>query len=270
MDVLVNASIQELNYEAYQQRQVQETEKKRWAERAKDLKVANHFRYENRQWKGLSYEGFAVVSMLDANPGNTGVSQRLREIQSLLSTCFNKPSTCYMLPTESFHQTIANTLSNSRFRENVKSKGLTDTYPALVGKALENIPASVHSQPIAMRLAGLSLFSNAIGLLGIFDNENDFKRILNFREHLYTDPTLNQLTITRTRPFIGHITLAYLEKELSRQEKALLINTGMAINNDLGKEALHFSISQTELRSYQDLSHFHHQPGYPNYSFVCS
>ncbi|MBC7921477.1 MAG: hypothetical protein H7Z75_10380 [Ferruginibacter sp.] len=268
MDVLENALVREFDYPAYQQRQHLETTKKQLVERARKLRKADHFALEGGQWKSLPYVGYAVVSMVDNNPGNESVGNRLREMQSRLAKGFRRPSAFFPLPPDSFHQTVANTLSNERFRQHIADKGLAADYPALLGKAFGEFPAAIHSGPIRLRLGGLSLFSSAVGVLGTFEEEGDFQRVLDFREHVYSNAGLNGLGIQRTRPFVGHVTLAYLEEELTRQEKAVLINTCVAINHELKNQALHFLLSRTELRRYQDLAGFHTEPGYPSYSFV--
>jgi 2'-5' RNA ligase len=272
----------ELDYATYQARQLRETTADQLAYRATQLRQSNKFVYEQIPpamerskvgvgfWRGLSYEGYAVVSMVDSNPQNNGLSDQLRAMQQQLLACFENPATCFLLPSASFHQTVANTLSDDRFREHIVANNLQDQYPAMVQDAFQHVSAATEPNPIQMRMVGLSLFSGAIGILGTFDDEADFDRVLAFREQFYADKNLMKLTVRRTRPFIGHITLAYLETELSATEKSQLVETCVAVNQALTERPLFFNISTTELRSYPHLADFQTKPGYPVYRFVCS
>jgi hypothetical protein len=261
-------AVPELEFTTYQTRQVREVTPERLIYRAGQLRASGKFVLENGAWRGLSYEGCAVVSMVSTNPANDGLSESLQAMQQQVMDCFADPATCFLLPPASFHQTVANTLSDDRYRENVVQPGLTDQYPALISRAFANVPPATDPTPIRMRLAGLSLFSSAVGILGVFDHPADYERILAFREAFYADPDLAALTVRRTRPFIGHITLAYLETELSKPEKTRLVETCAAINQRLTDEPLYFTISTTELRSYPHLADFQTKEGYPVYSFV--
>ena len=268
MASLTPAVAAELDYNTYQVRQLRETTAEQLAYRAAQLRKAGKFTYENGEWRGLSYEGYAVVSMVSTNPGNDDLSQRLQAMQTKIAACFQKPDTCFLLPPASFHQTVANTLSDNRFRENIVANGLQDRYPAMIQDAFEQVLPATTAEPIRMRMVGLSLFSGAIGILGTFDDDADFQRILHLREQFYADKNLMQLTIRRTRPFIGHITLAYLETDLSSDERDALVAACVTINRDLLEQPLFFMISTTELRSYPHLADFQTKTGYPVYSFV--
>ncbi len=258
----------ELDFTTYQTRQWHEVSEVQLAYRASQLRSSGKFVLENGAWRGLSYEGCAVVSMVSTNPGNDDLVPALVTMQQQIAACFYNPATCFLLPAASFHQTVANTLSDDRYRQHVVASGLTTVYPSMVERAFAGVPAASQTQPIRMRLAGLSLFSGAIGILGVFDNIADYERIVAFREAFYADADLAALTVRRTRPFIGHITLAYLETAVPEPEKERLIETCMAINQQLTDEPLYFTIATTELRSYPHLADFQTKPGYPVYEFV--
>ena len=264
------SAVAELTYHEYQQRQLLEVTEDQLRYRAGQLRKADHFAYAGGQWHHLPYEGYAVVSMVDTNPGNDDVSPRLRAMQERIAAGFDRPDAFFSLPADSFHQTVANTLSAERYHNHVVTAGLTNEYPALVSGAFSQLPQATETTPIRMRLVGLSLFSSAVGMLGTFDEERDFDRILRFREQFYADEPLRALTVRRTRPFIGHITLAYFGSLLSEAEKKRLVSTCATINDALNREPLFFTVSTTELRSYQHLAHFETRPGYPVYSFIKS
>jgi hypothetical protein len=257
------AGISDMSFQDYNKRQLYEISAERNGERALSAKPAGNFIYSGNSWEPQEYEGFAIVSMLSENQGNDDLAKRLIEIQKELHYNLSPNNGFYCLPVESFHQTVANTLSADRFKSHILNAGLEDEYPFMVARAFENIPASENAEPIKMKMAGLSIFGTAIGILGLFENEEDYDRIVNFRSGFYSDEQLVQLDIKMTRPFIGHITLAYIEQNLNKNQKDHLAKVIIELNEALAAEENYFSISLTGLRRYHHLAEFIKQDNYP-------
>lgn len=246
----------ELSYAAYQQRQHREISQDGLAFRAARLEPGGKFRFHAGTWMPEPYVGHAVVSMLDQDPANAPLAARLASIQNELSYNLADPSALYLLPTESFHQTIANTLSAEKHQRFVVERGLAGEYPAHVTSAFADLPPAPAQTPLSMRMIGLSLFSTAIGMLGVFDTEDDFQRVLHFREHFYGHERIGMLGIRRTRPFIGHITLAYIESLLDEAARSRLVEVAASINRLLADGDLRFHLPFAELRAYAHLAEF--------------
>jgi hypothetical protein len=123
------------------------------------------------------------------------------------------------------------------------------------------------ANPLAMKMIGLSIFGTALGVLGVFENEADYQRILHFRSGFYSDRGLAALDVRMTRPFIGHITLAYIETDLTGEQRQQLAAAVHALNGQLKEVEPIFSISSTGLRRYEDLSAFRRKDGFPRYHF---
>lgn len=255
---------EELSYQDYQMQQLYEVSYEGLHQRAKSVKKGNKFRLSDNGWEPIKYEGYALLSMVNDNPLNLILATRLEEIQTELAEEFNAKEDLYFLPSESFHQTIANLLSEERFRDNILDKGYESDFPGVITSAFESIGDKKFTQSIDMQIVGLGIFGSAVGVLGIFNNQVDYERILDFRQEVYANETLNQYGITRTRPFIGHITMAYIESNLSEEVKEHLIDICYRINQSLETENLHFYIDETSLRSYKDLSCFHSGRDYPS------
>jgi len=102
-------------------------------------------------------------------------------------------------------------------------------------------------------------------VLGVFDREADFHRVLHFRDHFYGDARLASLGVRRTRPFIGHITLAYVEQELDDATRTQLVDVVTSINRELSLHTLHFHLPAAELRAYRHLAEFTPLPGLPQF-----
>lgn len=255
----------DLSFEAYNNRQLYEISAERNHERAFHAKAAGKFFYHEGIWTPGEYEGFAVVSMLSENHGNEPLAARLTEVQKELQYHLLPRYAFYYLPSESFHQTVANTLSDDRFKRNILDHGLEDAYPGIVSRAFRKIPPPPSDEPIRMKMAGLSVFGTAIGILGIIDDENDYNRITGFRKAFYADKNLAKLDVRMTRPFIGHITLAYIEHSPNKNQKEYLSVVISELNEALEREENYFYISQTALRRYHHLAEFIKQDNYPSH-----
>lgn len=260
--------VRELAFHAYNQRQNIEISAERIIESVTKAKPAGNFSFDGRKWVPNEYMGYAVVSMLNANPGNEVLSRYLQEIQASLQENLQPVNGFYMLPPESFHQTVANTLSDVRFKANILNAGIEPVYPDMVKHAFDKISVNRLQNPIKMRAAGLSVFGTAIGMLFTFDNEADYNRILRFRAGLYDDDKLASLDVKMTRPFIGHITLVYIEQKLNKNQKDHLATIVKEINEDVRSKKLYFLISNTGLRRYDHLAEFCNADNYPVYQFT--
>jgi len=234
------------------------------------LRNSDQFIFDGEKWVRNSYNGFAIVSMLRNNPSNMELTEVLRKVSDILNQQLNQNETYYMLPEESYHQTIANTLSGQRYFENIVDKGRFFEFPILVRDAFRKIQLDERSVPMKMKMIGLNVFGTCIALLGEFKLEDDFNSVNNFREQFYNDTELSCLDVKWTRPFVGHITLAYLGREIKENERLLLANTIIDINATIDFSRAVFHIDKTELRSYSDLSCFNSRPGYPEYHFIKS
>jgi len=266
MTITEAVRISDLSFDEYNKRQLSEISAERNWERAHNTKPAGNFFYDGHNWLPQEYQGFAVVSMLNENEENESLVARLTEIQTELQYNLSPRFGFYQLPPESFHQTIANTLSTDRFKKNISDAGLEDEYPSMVANAFENIPGSDSVVPIRMRMAGLSIFGTAIGILGVFENKDDYNRIISFRSDFYNDEQLAQLDVKMTRPFIGHITLIYIEQNLTKNQKDHLADVVNELNETLAEEENYFYISVTGLRKYHHLAEFIKQDSYPVHS----
>lgn len=256
----------ELPFTTYQDRQYHEITREGLAARATKLAPGGKFSFQGGSWTPEPYVGHAVVSMVTATPANSPLMTQLQSIQNELSYEFADPSSLYLLPPASFHQTIANTLSAEKHERLVVARGLAKDYPKLVTDVFPDLPPSPGSKPLTMRMIGLSLFSTAIGLLGVFDSEQEFLRVTEFRDHFYGHERIGSLGIRRTRPFIGHITLGYIEAPLDEPSRARLVEIAAAINQLISSRDLRFHLPHAELRAYSHLADFRSLPGLPVYS----
>ncbi len=232
------------------------------------LKAADKYVFNGKEWSIPDYEGFAVISAVNANPGNDKFFNQLIHLKEDLKFRLNNSTSYYWLPENSYHQTIANTLSNERYHKNIKDKGLVQEYPGIIEMAFKSLSVSANPSPISLKMLGYNVFGSCIALLGIFENSTDYERIITFRNQFYGNPELNKLGIKFTRPFIGHVTFAYLGQELTPQEGEHLAHTLSSMNKGIENMKMIFNITQAELRYFKNLSHFQKEPDFPTFSFI--
>ncbi len=260
------STVSEYTFESYQDRQWNYISDERIKLSLDHMRYGDRFRYENGIWTPEPYPGFAVVSMVNDNPGNDSLMPRLLYYRDQLIREISDAAICYVLPANSFHQTIANTLSSDRYQKYLVETGIIDTYPQLIEEVFSQAPGTALDQPVRMRMIGFSVFGSSMGLLGIFEEASEYHAIQEFRDFLYTHSRLNEIGIRRTRPFIGHITYAYFgPSALNSKEKIVDLLT--FLNKEIAGENLVFHISKAQLKYYHNLSSFHTQPGYPSYHF---
>jgi len=130
----------------------------------------------------------------------------------------------------------------------------------------EYVPTEV-SGILNMKIIGLSIFGNAIGVLGVFEDPLHYQAILHFRNYFYEHPISKLIGIQQTRPFIGHITLAYLETEWTDKEKNLLCETVNELNKEWIAAEQFMFLSSAQLTSFQNLSLFQQIQGIQNLRF---
>lgn len=259
--------IQELPYADYQSRQERETTTQRLAERAAQVYFGEKFQRRGEEWVPLPYPGYAVLAMLADHPANQLLAERLVEVQEQLLDHPQLQDELFLLPRASFHQTIANTLSAERYFAQLVDPGLEASYPATVGQVFASMPPAASNQPPVMAMIGLGIFGSALGMLGVFPEPADFTRILEFRDHFYQHPALQQLGIQRTRPFIGHITLAYFGENLATATRLALVEVCTQINQGWQHQPGLFHLAQARLYHYDHLAAFAAAPHFPTYSF---
>jgi hypothetical protein len=254
----------DLSYKDYTERQRREVEADRLHERAFALRPSGNYKRNGVGWVPQTYPGFAVISTVDENEGNNGLSDMLKAVQAdLLEQCPWEES-IYLLPSDSFHQTVANNLSEERFLQRIQRPGLEPVYPDVVARAFSRLPSQPY-RVLPMQLIGVGIFGTALGALGLFDDEQTYNRILDFRTGFYADPSLHALDVRMTRPFIGHITLAYIESDLDAKQRPALAEAVHAANRQFGQTTPAFNLSLTGLRRYHHLSAFHREENYPRH-----
>lgn len=258
------AEVTELDYNSYQSRQYEEISRMGLENRSASLRPGGRASWDGKRWTPVPYPGFAMQAMLQSSANRDSLCLELQDIQHRIVSSVERAGALYPLPPSSFHQTVANTFSDDRLRIHLVDKGLENDFPKRIERALASWRAPEPSgPPPAMRLIGVSLFRTAVGLLGVFEKREHFERIIRFRNFFYGAPELVEVGLRRTRPFIGHVTLAYLESDLTVPEKQQLIDAICSVNERIRARSLFMEMPSAALHRYDDLSRFIPHLSYP-------
>lgn len=254
----------ELSHAEHDARQLQQCSAEALAASAPSLHAGEAASWEPSRgldaWRPLPYPGLAFQAMGDADVRNQASVQRLCELQQALVALADGPGRYYPLPRDSLHQTLISTFSGSRRERHLVATGQLAGFPALLAQTLAAVVPPAPRDTVRMSLVGLSMFRTAIGALGIFENPEHYARVLALRARAYDDPRLRRVGLTRTRPFIGHVTLLYLQATPGAAEQARLLEALAAINRELRSRPLAWMMPVAELCEYAHLSAFPRHP----------
>lgn len=253
--------IQELTRDEYEARQRSEVAPSGLQRRAATLAPSGQFLWDGRSWNPQPYPGYAFQAMASATRSNADTTDRLSRIRDEIVACLPAGNLC-PLPTASFHQTVVNTFSAQRRQQFLIEAGLDGQFPDIIRKALGDEPVP-RSDIVRMDLIGVSLFRTALGALGVFSDPAHFARVLHVRDRVYGQPDLIHLGLKRTRPFIGHVTLVYVEADLPGSWRETLVQTISRLNRSLFDDPLPFFMPVAALHHYEDLAEFVKPVGYP-------
>lgn len=253
----------EYSYTAYQERQYAQVSPNQVLADALTARDSDQFVFGREEWTPSPYKGYAMLTMVASHPANTLLAEKIASYMGLLNDLLGDPERYYMLPSESYHQTVANTLSAERFESAIGAKGQERQYPQIIGNSLNRMVLPVLDQPLAMKMIGISIFGSCLGLLGVFEDEAHYRQIQLFRESFYSDPELSAYGIKRTRPFIGHITLCYFGGTFDRDRSLKLALAVQTVNEAIAADTLIFYMASTGLYTYPDLAHFYREPHFP-------
>jgi hypothetical protein len=213
------------------------------------------------------YPGFAVLSMVSGCADNAPLAEVLRNLAGRISLLNAEKNTYYILPEHSWHQTMANTLSDAKYQEYIINKGLSNIFPNIAGDALSSIYLERNPGPLKMKMLGINIFGGCLAVLGIFNSDSDYRAVTDFRTQFYGSHGIREAGVRWTRPFVGHITLAYLGRAISHPEKEQLVAAVNKANAYMAGQEPVFHMASAELRAYADLAKFDAIEGIPELIF---
>jgi hypothetical protein len=217
------------------------------------------------------FPGFSLVTppWEEESKDNSAFYVALQELQQKLLQRLD-PGLIIPVPPESFHLTLADLIWDSAYRD------LERENPEFEAQLQDRIKESLqqyqqslsHGNPIGWQRLGIMIRPRAVMMCLAPEDENSYKRMLQFRRAVYQNPGLIALGIEQQYHFTAHITLGYFGKISPQLERDRLANTLSELSQQaLAQEVTPLSVRRVELRKFDDMMRYYRQPDWPVLDF---
>jgi hypothetical protein len=216
------------------------------------------------EWLPLRHAGFTLITpIFEDEVENIKAYVRLSDLQQMIIQKLD-PALYVPAPVSAFHQTIARLVSGSDFDNQIRG-AREELFIKLMKQELAQLP---QFEKIQMEIRGITVLPGGfIAALVIADNEDEYQRLLLLRSKLYTNKELQNFGVEPKRPFIGHITLAYIQAPLDLDNQKNLIKTIQTINQDFLATPIAFEVVRAEVRKFENYLRFFRELDWPVYRF---
>lgn len=227
--------------------------------------LVGHFSIEeNGTFKPRNYPGFTLITPTYGDDAdNSALYKILTSIQDNINRKLS--SRKYVTAPESaLHMTVARLISGDLFEKNVlysKERELLEAFRLVFSK----LPALQYPE---LEIKGISFMPQGIiAAMVTAKDEASYYRLQSFRDVIYSDKALCEFGVERKRGFKGHITLMYIEKELTADEKAILAETIIQANIVHFSKPYPFHLSRAEVRRFNNYLGFTREENWPSIEF---
>ncbi|EGW40084.1 hypothetical protein [Desulfosporosinus sp. OT] len=254
----------EMNYEEYLKYVENVLKEETIEESATQLKTLGKFQESSDGlWEPVPYSGYTLITPTFFDDSeNVDFYGLLSDLREELFWNILLPGTVWA-PTLALHMTIGRLISGDVFATRIMNSREEEFL-----LALNQVSPTTKSRALNYEVKGLSIFPQGV-IAAIVSpvTEDDYQRLQDFRNNLYTDAVLKQLGVERKRNFRGHITLFYLEEKLFKKESKKLAGAVADINRRSFANPLPFILERAEVRKFDNFSEFYRRDHWPVYRF---
>jgi hypothetical protein len=216
------------------------------------------------EWEAIPYEGYTLITpTFFDDQNNEACYSRLKNIQDVILnlSLISKPAYKQFVaaPAEAFHMTLARLISDDMYTQRLQNTR-EDDFLAALSRLFEAMPSS---GSLNFEVRGIALFHGVIAALVAPATEQDYQRLQEFRDSIYNDPELTELGVERKRGFNGHISLLYLEEDLSGADREILAAQISDINQKFFAKPLLFTVIRGEVRKFNNFLRFYREEEWP-------
>lgn len=214
------------------------------------------------------FPGYTVITPpWGEEPENSTFYAKLQEFQQQLLQQLD-PGLMVAVPPDSFHLTLADLIWDSAYRDAERENPEFERQlHARIRESFQQVKQSSSGNPICWQLLGLMIRPRAIAVCLLPQDENSYKRLLEFRRAIYQNPGLIGLGIEQQYHFTAHITLGYFSKISANLERDRLSNTLVQLNQQLPEELISMCVRRAELRKFDDMMRYYREPDWPILEF---
>lgn len=212
-------------------------------------------------WKPIGHPGYTVITPTFVDESeNINTYERLGDVQDFLlkrlGVAANAPA-----PVTAFHLTVADLVAERTYTSSEEQQ-LLQALSFIFNQLTLN-------GEVRFQILGLSLFAAGfiIAVVGAADSSG-YERLMLFRNAIYNDLQIHDLGVERKFKFTGHITLAYIEDALTKQDRDRIAEVLTEANRSLFVKPLPLEVMRAEVRKFEDMSAFYRQGGWPVFDFA--
>jgi hypothetical protein len=269
---VLSASLSELefedNFDKYNDRILKMVEEEGDIRRRVDISNGHVKRFEwvnkRKDWSPIRHSGYTIITPCfdrEKDDENIATYKSLEEIQNELLKSF--PSFA-PAPKCAFHLTIADLISGERYEEIISDKK-DNAFLFAISSIFNHLKLR---GSIKMKVKGISILPPGFVIAPVSAEDNDgYIRLNCFRNNIYIDKGLKNYGVNRKYKFTGHITLAYIEKDISTDNvtKDHIYKSLNIINKNF--KQLPLNVKWIEVCQFDDMKHFNWNKTLPFYSF---
>jgi hypothetical protein len=218
------------------------------------------------QGQAVSFPGYTVISPpWQDEKGNQSFYQTLEDFQSQLVQEL-EPSLMIAVPSSSFHLTIGDLIWNSNYQEAVANNPqfevqLSDCIRESFLQYQQTIPKL---EPIQFQLLGLTLFTRAVVICLVPQNESSYERLITLRRLIYQNSGLIALGIEQQYHFTAHITLGYFGEGIANFDRERFLKTLANLSDrwlEIDPQIL--TLNRIELRKFDNMTRYYRESTWP-------
>lgn len=227
------------------------------------VKTLGKFKKNNvGEWEPIRYEGYTLITPTFLDDQENVSCYRI--INDARETLLNEVGLAQFVPApaSAFHMTIARLISDDIYETRLKNTRDEEFFLALH----EVFDKIARLGPLKFAIKGLSIFPQGVVAAMVSPvTDGDYQRLQSLRDSIYSDKVVTELGVDRKHGFNGHISLLYLEEELSGEDREILAEAVIGINKRFFQTPLTFYISRAEVRKFNHFLRFYREDSWPVY-----
>jgi len=215
-------------------------------------------------WQPAHYAGYTCITTPLDVEGENKSHRLIYEVQEKLLKNLTLAK-IVPAPANTLHMTVARLISGNIFDDNIMNV-YEQEFLNVVGQLLSHISID---GPLQFEIKGIVVSEHGVIMALVTPvSEEDYLNLQAFRNEIYNDKVLMNLGVERKRSFKGHITLGYIEEELTAREKDSLADLIIDINNEYFFEPVAYQIIRAEIRRFHNFLRFYREDSWPAYDFA--
>lgn len=258
----------EENYQAYLNRVARLTLPETHETQLQNIQESPKYRlHQSGERKPVPFPGYTVIT--PTRPEDSANEPFYKFCQDYQQQLVDQLHSDLIVPVspESFHLTLADLIWESAFLARSRDADFESNLRGKIGEIFtEHQQKNPPDKPLAWQPMGFFLRPRALGICLVPKDEVTYERLLELRRSIYQNPDLIALGIEQHYHFTAHVTLAYFGdiSEATKNDRQRLYH----LLTDLGNQWLEIDIpeltvSQGELRKFDDMTNYYRSPDWP-------